>query len=603
MRSFIFPVANNSSFISHIYFQNLTMKKIFYLLLAILGSQNLTAQTKTWTVTTSNDWNVGTNWSPAGVPTSVNDVIITNTTNKPTISAGYDALAKTVEVQTSAILTLANTGSLTINGSKTLASIAGAFHNSGTVNNNGLIVIGNTASSGAYGIVNKASFNNNTGGEIRVDNATSGGIYNRTGTFTNVAKMSVGLSVAIMGNGIFNDANFNNNTGGEIRIENVNSSGIFNRSGTFTNVAKITIGATTTVSGILNDETFNNNVGGEMMVGTFYNRTGTFNNFGLFSIEYTGGNLLNRATFNNKPCGKVIVKIGELNNYTASNYTNEGLTQLSNLLANSSTFTNNGVLIYGSLVGTITDIASIIVNNNPTNSTIFTYGGAYNGTVDGIFTNGTATTSAGTFTAPNTFVPAGTLPGGSQTLYARITPFGGACFYIVPFTYVALTPPPAFTTQPTSVSVCTSVATSFSVVATNANVYQWQISTNGGGTFTNVTASSIYTNVTTPTLNISNPTGLNANQYRCLATGISGSVNSNAATLTIISQCTVKSIATGNWTTVSTWNAGRVPQAGDIVIIDSPHSVTLSGIANIKNLEEKGTLNLSTSGSRINLGL
>lgn len=46
------------------------------------------------------------------------------------------------------------------------------------------------------------------------------------------------------------------------------------------------------------------------------------------------------------------------------------------------------------------------------------------------------TNSAGTFTAPNTFVPDVSLPTGSQTLYAKITPNGGACEYVVPFTYL-----------------------------------------------------------------------------------------------------------------------------------------------------------------------
>ena len=559
-------------------------------ILTVITPVSTPTGTLTWTGTFSTDWNLACNWSPASVPTAGNDVVIANTTNKPTIGASYAALAKTVEVQASAILTLANAGSLTVNGSKILASIGGAFHNLGTVQNNGLIVIGSTTSSGAYCIVNKSTFNNNTGGEIRVDNATSGGIYNHSSAvaFTNVAKISVGLSVAVAGNGIFNDDVFNNNAGGEIKVENVSLSGIFNRNGTFTNVAKITIGATTTTSGILNDAIFNNNVGGEIVVGSFYHRTSTFNNFGLLSIEYTGGQLLNRAIFNNKPCGKAIVKVGTLlNDASNSNYTNEGLTQVNNSLNNSNTFTNIGVLIYGSLSGTITnvDVASIIVNNNPTNSTIFTYGGTYNGTVNGIFTNVAATSPflAGTFTAPNTFVPSGTLPGGSQTLYAKVTPNGGACFYVVPFTYVATTPPPAFTTQPMSVSVCNSVTTSFSVVATNANAYQWQISINGGGTFTNITASSIYTNVTATTLNISNPTGLNANQYRCVATGTSGVTNSNAAvllinpnTLTLVSPTDNISINAGTRQATQTITATNKVISPATVIYRAGNSVQLN---------------------------
>jgi hypothetical protein len=344
-------------------------------------------------------------------------------------------------------------------------------------------------------------------------------------------------------------------------------------------------------------------------LGNIYNRTNTFTNEGLMSIDYLNGGILQRATFFNKPCGKILLKNGNFTSDGATySTTNEGLFIATNTIQLSSnpTFTNNGVLKYNALTGTTFTSAtnpSVIVNDNATSTTIFTYGGTYNGTINGIFTNAAATLSAGTFTAPNTFTPAGTLTPGSQTLYAKITPFGGACVFVVPFTYVVPTPPPAFTQQPSNVSVCTSVATSFSIVANNATTYKWQISTNGGGTFTDIVASSIYTNVTTTTLNISNPTGLSGNQYRCVATGLGGITNSNPATLNIITQCTVKSIATGNWTSPSTWDAGRVPQAGDNVIIETPHTVTLAGISNVKNLEQKGVLSLSTLSSRVNTGL
>jgi trimeric autotransporter adhesin len=412
-------------------------------ILTVITPASTPTGTLTWTGAISTDWNLACNWSPASVPTAGNDVVIPNTTIKPTITATTAALAKTVEVQASSILTIAATGSLTVNGAKTLASISGAFHNLGTIQNNGLLTIGSTTSSGAYCLVNKGTFNNNTGAEIRADNATSGGIFVHSNTFNNAGKINIGLTTAIVGNGIFNDATFNNNAGGEIRVENTSNNAIFHRTGTFTNNAKITMGSTTTISGILNDATFNNNVGGEIMSGAFYCRTGTFNNFGLLSVEYTGGQLLNRATFNNKPCGKAIVKIGSISNdATGSIFTNEGLTQASNSLnnTNSAVFTNNGTLIYGSIggTGTITSATapSLIVNNNAVSSAIFTYGGVYNGTINGIFTDAAATISAGTFTAPNNFSTSVALPSGSQTLYAKITPNGGACSYVVPFTFV-----------------------------------------------------------------------------------------------------------------------------------------------------------------------
>src|SRR5690606_32396243 len=121
---------------------------------------------------------------------------------------------------------------------------------------------------------------------------------------------------------------------------------------------------------------------------------------------------------------------------------------------------------------------SVIVNNNPANTSIFSYTGTFTGTVNGIFTNPAGTNSAGTFTAPNTFVPSG-LPAGSQTLYARITPSGEACFYVVPFTYV-MNSAPIFSVHPSSKSVCAGSSTTFTVVASNASSYQWQVNTGSG---------------------------------------------------------------------------------------------------------------------------
>ncbi len=43
---------------------------------AIACAQSAFAQTKTWTGATSNVWNVATNWSPSGVPTGTDDVLI-----------------------------------------------------------------------------------------------------------------------------------------------------------------------------------------------------------------------------------------------------------------------------------------------------------------------------------------------------------------------------------------------------------------------------------------------------------------------------------------------------------------------------------------------
>jgi trimeric autotransporter adhesin len=62
------------------------------------------------------------------------------------------------------------------------------------------------------------------------------------------------------------------------------------------------------------------------------------------------------------------------------------------------------------------------------------------------------------------------------------------------------------------------------------------------------------------------------------------------------------SIATGLWTTASTWNLNRVPIASDVVIIDTPHTVTLNGTGNAKNVLQKGKLILNTLSPLLRVG-
>jgi hypothetical protein len=64
--------------------------------------------------------------------------------------------------------------------------------------------------------------------------------------------------------------------------------------------------------------------------------------------------------------------------------------------------------------------------------------------------------------------------------------------------------------------------------------YQWQVSTNSGSTWTNITDGGIYSGTTTASVTVLNASGLNSYQYRCLITYMGNSViTSNAATLTV----------------------------------------------------------------------
>ncbi len=63
---------------------------------------------------------------------------------------------------------------------------------------------------------------------------------------------------------------------------------------------------------------------------------------------------------------------------------------------------------------------------------------------------------------------------------------------------------------------------------------QWQVSTDGGTTWTNLSNNSSYSGVTTNTLTVTGGAALNGNKYRYVATNASGTITSNASTLTVV---------------------------------------------------------------------
>jgi hypothetical protein len=89
--------------------------------------------------------------------------------------------------------------------------------------------------------------------------------------------------------------------------------------------------------------------------------------------------------------------------------------------------------------------------------------------------------------------------------------------------------------QPANSTICENTNTGFSVSITGVVLaYQWQISTNGGASFTNLSNGGVYSGVNTAALSLTGvPASLNGAQYRCVLTGNCPQVNTNAATLTI----------------------------------------------------------------------
>src|ERR1039458_4242464 len=134
-------------------------------------------------------------------------------------------------------------------------------------------------------------------------------------------------------------------------------------------------------------------------------------------------------------------------------------------------------------------------------------------------------------------------------------------------------PLPVITTNPTNVSVLAGAMATFTAAATGspAPTVQWQVSTNGGASFTSVAAA------TTTTLSFVTTASQNGNQYKAVFTNAAGSTSTTAATLTVLSPALsiVKSHA-GNFTvgtngvfTIAVSNSGNSPTTGSITVTDT----------------------------------
>lgn len=103
------------------------------------------------------------------------------------------------------------------------------------------------------------------------------------------------------------------------------------------------------------------------------------------------------------------------------------------------------------------------------------------------------------------------------------------------------TPPaiqdPNIVSQPRSATIPNGGGNNFSVTATgnSALSYQWQVSTNGGTSFSNLSNTFVYSGVTSSTLGLGNvDPSYNGNVYRCAVTDTNGTVYSSGALLTVI---------------------------------------------------------------------
>ena len=151
---------------------------------------------------------------------------------------------------------------------------------------------------------------------------------------------------------------------------------------------------------------------------------------------------------------------------------------------------------------------------------------------------------AGTFTPDATtlnavYTPtAGEIAAGSATVTLTTDDPAGPCGAVNASMTITIQTAPAIADQPTNLTVCASSPAIFSVGATGAGLtYQWQLSGDGGTTFTNISdteTNASYTNLVTTV-------GDNGNQYQVIVSGAcSPSVTSTPpAVLTVDAPATV----------------------------------------------------------------
>ncbi len=87
---------------------------------------------------------------------------------------------------------------------------------------------------------------------------------------------------------------------------------------------------------------------------------------------------------------------------------------------------------------------------------------------------------------------------------------------------------PSITTQPNSQTICEGVNVSLAITSASATNFQWQVSTNAGASWANITGATNNIFALSAVTSV-----LNGNQYRCQASTVCGSSNSNSAILTV----------------------------------------------------------------------
>lgn len=143
--------------------------------------------------------------------------------------------------------------------------------------------------------------------------------------------------------------------------------------------------------------------------------------------------------------------------------------------------------------------------------------------------------------------------------------------------------------QPTTVTLCPSVASTTLAAYATGSSYQWQVDINDGNGFVNLSDNSNYAGTATGSLQlVSIPSAWYGYRYRCL-------VNGNVGDLF---QVKFANTWTGSvnqaWENPGNWSCGRVPDGNTDVVINSGN-VSITANTTIRSLQLGATANVSVA--------
>jgi hypothetical protein len=131
---------------------------------------------------------------------------------------------------------------------------------------------------------------------------------------------------------------------------------------------------------------------------------------------------------------------------------------------------------------------------------------------------------------------------GAGTVHIIYTVTGGCNGPATASQPYVVNPTTLITASPSNVSIPALHNTSFTVAASGAGtlVYQWQVSTDAGNSFTNLADNTVYSGTSGNVLNLKAvPYSMNGYQYQCMVTGTCRTATSTAVTLIVSKRPTV----------------------------------------------------------------